>query len=386
QPQFTPRATLAVTPSPELCQMRSLELSLAFASALASWSADAELFPECIAEYEARFLQWAGLSGQATTVVPPRRSDMSEQVWLEALFVSASSQLERCRAEGGRYWEGRLDMDQYALNSTPYQQAVCSICSPQSCNRSEVVFEILPRFMSHQLRLTGAAPLGADLGRPADGSAEAVELLRWADIGIDFALSGADGCGTTSLFRNLRRHARIAFTNNSTMGKQDEDFRLVSSRKTLPTRCMVEEFREKRLSVLSGRRHLLGHSCAILWSMPIARQALASIPGLKVIVVLCDPVGRFEKEVLEKVGQRPASTWFALPELRSPDAKAWRWQRFARHLNDLRRLFGERLLLIHQASLRSQPRETFNAIADFLGRGPFQRGSSFSGTTRTADT
>ncbi|CAE8621613.1 unnamed protein product, partial [Polarella glacialis] len=336
-------------------------------------------------EYEARFLQWAGLSGQATTVVPPRRSDMSEQVWLEALFVSASSQLERCRAEGGRYWEGRLDMDQYALNSTPYQQAVCSICSPQSCNRSED---------GSCSSWRGSRPSGRWLRR-GRGAAEVgghrhrLCIVRRQNVG------GADGCGTTSLFRNLRRHARIAFTNNSTMGKQDEDFRLVSSRKTLPTRCMVEEFREKRLSVLSGRRHLLGHSCAILWSMPIARQALASIPGLKVIVVLCDPVGRFEKEVLEKVGQRPASTWFALPELRSPDAKAWRWQRFARHLNDLRRLFGERLLLIHQtfgllglleASLRSQPRETFNAIADFLGRGPFQRGSSFSGTTRTADT
>lgn len=42
------------------------------------------------------------------------------------------------------------------------------------------------------------------------------EVSHWADLPLDFLIIGLDGCGTTSLRRNLAKHP-AAWTNQPTL-------------------------------------------------------------------------------------------------------------------------------------------------------------------------
>ena len=49
------------------------------------------------------------------------------------------------------------------------------------------------------------------------------EVSHWADLPLDFALIGLDGCGTTSLRRNLAKHPATWAVKNGWIPMMDSD-------------------------------------------------------------------------------------------------------------------------------------------------------------------
>eukprot|EP00928_Gymnodinium_smaydae_P029855 TRINITY_DN22368_c0_g1_i1.p1 TRINITY_DN22368_c0_g1~~TRINITY_DN22368_c0_g1_i1.p1 ORF type:complete len:268 (+),score=46.41 TRINITY_DN22368_c0_g1_i1:760-1563(+) len=114
------------------------------------------------------------------------------------------------------------------------------------------------------------------------------------------------------------------------------------------------------------------------------RRALAEIPGLKVVAVICDPTGRIEKlyQNFHRCGAEFAPSdrcGHSLGEALERDyLDLERWS-VAASLRDLLMEFGtQRFLLLHQEALRLAPRRTYGRLAAFLGaRGGFPETAHF---------
>ena len=107
------------------------------------------------------------------------------------------------------------------------------------------------------------------------------------------------------------------------------------------------------------------------------RLALASMDSVLVIVVVCDPLSRFEKLVwlhhfchpAREVLQIDDRCWHNISAAVGEPSLFERWQVGDALLN-LHKSLGPRLLVIQQEALRYKQREAFGRIAGLLGAGP----------------
>lgn len=387
----------------------------------------------CAAEYETRLREFLALSSAATTFTPRehmpdwyweaalelrnwhRQTDRAflsvESVghndsWLEHLFGVAQTELLGCWVAGGRYWEAELQLEDYSASLPPNASHLpgcwrahlharvgidglppllrSALCAPARCERTEVTALLLPRFFGLLLGSREALPF------VLPEQTVALELSDWSALSLDFVIAGIDGCGSTSLHRNLAQHPEIGFTSDDV----DAFFGQIIQHRLLPLRSQVEAFNGRRAG--SRRRPaVLGLCNPTLFSNAIARQALALIPDVRLVIVLCDPLGRNEKRFMvhhmchedmdaavRSGDASPVRAWGAAcrrsiaalldePALLSKGL-------VGSHLAEVADIFGARLMLLHQESLREKPRETYSAIAAFVGTSvPFASKASF---------
>ena len=204
---------------------------------------------------------------------------------------------------------------------------------------------------------------------PTEAEAQVVELSHWSRFELDFVIAGVDNCGTTSLGRWLQQLEGVEFSRG---GEEDES--LFAHDRLLPYLSEVEAFNSqwRSSSTLKGLRH------PSLWAHLRARMALARIQRLRVLLVVCDPLSRIDK----------AFWWYHIcnPSLPHPEAgpllrpgtcydsiasalEPGFLRRFdvRRHLEHVQRLFGQRLVVLHQEHLRLQAPEAFYRVLLFLG-------------------
>eukprot|EP00438_Fugacium_kawagutii_P009757 Skav236678 [mRNA] locus=scaffold406:87060:88502:- [translate_table: standard] len=342
-----------------------------------------------------------------------------EDFWLDQLISEAQNQLQGCAVNGGRYWEvtvftpklfqalrggsrpGFLRRMSILTGSTdevyirrpedlPGLMRV-SACFPSACNEEDLINRLFEdRFAVKFMGPKAAQKLG---NASFQDVVQVQELEDWPSFNIHFAIGGASNCGTTSLLRNLNQHPEVAF---STLD-EDEYFTGDLAHRLLPFRWQVENYNarldrikdEKKKS--SGiRPRLVGISNPNLFAFGLARRKLAAMPDLKMIFILCEPMGRLEKifmryhycfDDLDEAQQRglagiraPNQTCFQsakslLSERRGKLQDFWlqRGRSFADHMPSMMVLFSGRIRFVYQESLRDNPEQVFSLLSKFLG-------------------
>lgn len=310
---------------------------------------------------------------------------------LAMIFQAAKVGIFTCWSEDGRLWEHEM-----THNDTLFEEAGISgcidnglklvpktvrgaLCAPQECEEVDIE-ELIAHYhaiMFHCGSLHDTRPRKV-------GLSEASELSHWSRLKLDFAIVGVDNCGTNSLRMNLQQHPDVAFTSEEAV---DDFFTSIVERRTLPLRSQVEAFNARR----PNTTRLWGLSDGGVFSAPLARLAASHVPSLRALLVVCDPLGRIEKEFMlyhycgalasgdVPPGARPDRQRCAesiAEALEMPDFL--RMQRLAPSLTEMRALFDGRLLVLHQELLRLAPRITYTGLATALGAwGPFPPGTSF---------
>ncbi|CAJ1380360.1 unnamed protein product [Effrenium voratum] len=389
----------------------------------------------CPTEYEANAAMWYSMSGATSIFAPPghrpawywqevmKRRGLSGTVedlgyadlWLDQLFGEAQSQLLGCWVHGGRYWEATLQLRAMARkvpasNVSAFLRYLSrlvfkgtkleiegvpevlrtSLCAPISCQEAMLAEVIYPKFIATRLLKRASGFL-----EPQELAQllEIKEMMDWSSIQLDFAVAGVDSCGTSSLHRNLDKHVEIAFSTS------DEDFFFSNQvvHRLLPLKQQVDAYnaqleavREAKWRSTGHRPTLLGLCNPTLFSYGLPRRALASMPNLKTVVVLCDPLNRLEKEFvmyrychedLAQAMQRGLASRdhhaASHPRNCFPSASAllserwgalrdfWASREVAQHLQTMLTLFSGRGMVLHQERLSS--RETFTALVQFIG-------------------
>ncbi|CAE7023141.1 unnamed protein product [Symbiodinium natans] len=351
--------------------------------------------------------------------------------WLEVLFGQAQEGILGCSVHGGRYWEAMVDVVQLrdlvpSANLSKFLEGVTRItpssglkaailagfvppslrvamCTPYDCTEDMIVKRLFPEFEARKL-------FGTEAGKLLEGAilTDAVkieEVLNWPSLQLDFAIAGVDNCGTTSLHRNLDQHPEIVFPSHK------EDFFFVTEvvHRLLPLKSQVEDFnhrmelaKQKKLQEITetGVRPRLAGICSPgLFSYGLARMSLALVRA-KVIMTVCDPLGRLERHFmeynychngsLERAQEQSLASVASTREGCFPSASAiWeardtgQMQRLrdatttAQHLQTMQALFTGRMLPLHKDFLR-QPAKTYSLVADFLGaRYAYPEGTTF---------
>ncbi|CAK8999220.1 unnamed protein product [Durusdinium trenchii] len=206
------------------------------------------------------------------------------------------------------------------------------------------------------------------------------ELVSWDEIGVDFVIAGLGRCGTTSLHQSLVSHPNIAFTSPS------EDYKIFAegqSNRFLPTKQTARALQIR--SSQRGQPGLLGLRNPAISLYPLSYYTIFLQERMKMILVLCDPLSRIEKQFM----------WFHYchPDVEAAEARkdaiprvlksrndcdpsihallssrhsAWlRSQMIHLHLLELIKLFRhERLFVLHRASLND--RKTYSTLAEWL--------------------
>eukprot|EP00434_Breviolum_minutum_P032568 symbB.v1.2.028803.t3/scaffold3088.1/size63905/3 len=208
------------------------------------------------------------------------------------------------------------------------------------------------------------------------------EVSHWADLPLDFALIGLDGCGTTSLRRNLAKHPDLNFTSLKVFGqdgsdtygsnhdqKQDEDYFLIEmARQTLPFMKQVQKLVRHRAPM---RKAKVGIYNPLMWKEELLEHLLGNIPNLRVVVAVCDPLDRFERkmdlEVVRKGGNAEGREFLKLvTEFIESEARSIYFQiPVASWVKN----YGHQILLIEK-DMQGAP-ETLRRITDFLDIRPF---------------
>lgn len=244
------------------------------------------------------------------------------------------------------------------------------ICIPASCEQEALETEVLPRYIRQLLRIPALLPAFKS------GQSTFNEVRHWSDLSLDFVIAGVDCCGTTSLRRNLPQHPEIGMTEWGL----EWFFGGIIQRRTLPLKSHVDGFNGK-WGPTRPRPRILGLYTAGLFHIIKDLLSVSLIPGIRLVVTLCDPLGRLEKHfwVDHYCGSAPDSG-----PCHSSIAKALRMPDFMKKqlvgadLLKLQSRFGKQLLFVHQESLRFAPVETYKRIATFLGASlPFPAGMSF---------
>jgi len=371
---------------------------------------------ECRTQHAGRAWEFVALSGASTSAgVAAAAAEGVDALaldgWVAHRFEVAEAQHRACRENGGRYWETEMNTMQY-LRALQFEGEFsgmhydgcgahdgscpsnivddlkarlellpelirCGLCAPQSCEVDDVRNVVFRRYLAMMLHLD------FDLPPPSADEFQAKELLPWADLQVDFVIAGCGNCGTTSLRKNLLRHRDVAFTSTV------EDQWFWRHDRGLPYRSEVDSFNtawvEKAQRLVGPQPTIRGLADPGLFGDARIRQVLARIPSLKVVVVVCDPVSRFEKFYWrhhlcrsgrpESAAERPcwptlAGGLQAEPEMVARDASG-------QHLRSLLALLGPRLWLMHQDSLRFSAKRTYNGLAAFLGVQPFPTNTEF---------
>ncbi|CAJ1348426.1 unnamed protein product [Effrenium voratum] len=310
---------------------------------------------------------------------------------VEYLVREAVGVVRCCHRASGRAWELGLDHQAYLERvDDPTLRYFLDggdgnmfgiFCGPAACEADAIGPAALHHFLAEFLHM----PV-ADVSSPLDSEVSVVELSSWDQLPLDFVIAGAERCGTSSLQYNLFQHPEIDFTQ----GPVVEDYTIFMQgqrHKFVPTRKQLEQHLAQR----SGKNTevaLVGLKNPAMLTYPLSYHVVAAM-RTKMIAVVCDPLRRLEKlfmywkfchadheaavqrgDVMARApGQRcydsirALLTWELQPWLRA--------QLLGKHLAVLMRIFNrQRLLVVHQASLRS-PKESYNHIARWLGLGPF---------------
>ncbi|CAE7304691.1 unnamed protein product [Symbiodinium necroappetens] len=305
------------------------------------------------------------------------------------------------------------------------------LCAPLSCSAQVLRSEVVPQFVGHLLGLNTTT---IRLGAPSDAVLKTRELVLWQELPLDFVIAGIDRCGTSSLHHNLGQHPEIAF-----LKPFGEDSLLLFQR-SLPSREELEVCRSRRAEHAehADARCLAVHVSAALvpqdcWVHAILESSqdgtgfeaprrdskgFGSVslgsslrpPGALLLGLLAakktrPPLRRVAEALPTKARAQqvsPSSTpprcWTsvaaALDDLHGGFQSEEHRQklqsnpngaqhpllerhRFGPSLPGIRKLFRDRVLMIHQDSLRNNARETWNRIATFLGASPFPSQAQF---------
>eukprot|EP00440_Ansanella_granifera_P065716 gb/GFBE01071270.1/.p1 GENE.gb/GFBE01071270.1/~~gb/GFBE01071270.1/.p1 ORF type:complete len:514 (+),score=45.84 gb/GFBE01071270.1/:1-1542(+) len=244
----------------------------------------------CRAEYNAQFDVFISETGAHT------RSDMADALHLlGGVMDFAEAQLTRCRSVGGRYWDVKLKMHDYMTSTgwglgtgeyRPFDRLLpFGLCAPAACSRQDLAADVVPRLIGHILGLDHTTLQAAE-----DGVFQAHELQLWQDYSLDFALLGINRCGTTSLHFNLGQHPDIGFHQ-----PDGEDLFFWRHGSILPHREDIEAFNEQVIDAHGHRPRVLGFRHSALFESPRMVHGLSRIPGLRALLVVCEPMGRLEK-------------------------------------------------------------------------------------------
>lgn len=324
-------------------------------------------------------------------------------------MVEATKDVECCLVAGGRSWEvgfhlaafvERLRNSNASLARALYDcmgdpndslgEVLYGIfCGPKVCEDFEIAPLAMERLLGNFCNLQLPEP-------PANEEVSADELSSWKNVSLDFVVAGNARCGTQSVLNNLYQHPSLDFTS----GKSNEDYSLFSQgqmSKFVPTKKLLGTHRAS----YRGKGHdtqLLGLNNPGIATYPLSYYALYLMKKVKMIVVVCDPLRRLEKlfmyqhychenfdEAVRRFDAVPRHlnhrkdcdpSTRALIGVRRMWAKA---QAFGAHLEELIKLLGhERLFIVHQASLRKKPGETYGRMAKWLGATePFPGGMIF---------
>lgn len=249
------------------------------------WFGDAT---ECSDTYRNAFEDFSALSGATATYVglPPGgaqgrdaagHSFADERFRIRQLFEVADQLALGCWMREGRIWEVE------ALGRR------ISLCAPAACSQEEVEGTVVPYAMFERRALQPAGP------------ARAWELSHWMRLELDFAIIGASYCGTTSIHMNLALHPEIQFTTLHedgffAPGGSRQTFVKYEGKRILPLHTVVLQL---NAGWRAGRR-LRGLNNPDIYDYDLGMLALSLVPNVRVIMVLCDPVGRFDKLFFHK--------------------------------------------------------------------------------------
>lgn len=221
---------------------------------------------------------------------------------------------------------------------------------------------------------------------------------------LDFAIVGVTHCGTSALQWNLRNHPEIVFVG----GQVEFDWEPLRSRRLLPTKDEIAMFNEQgrieEAKKAPGARHKerggvgkppllrgVNFNAMIRAEAYELHALLMTNPNLRAVVVLCDPVDRFEKRawLFHFCGEQwlgAGGTKPCISSIRDVANSSRTWSflatktgatRLGSLLRRLRTFFRERLLVIHQQTLLARPRAAYDFVARFLGAGAFGPEASF---------
>lgn len=198
------------------------------------------------------------------------------------------------------------------------------------------------------------------------------------DPHLHFAVIGAGKCGTTTLYQSLRTHPEVFLptvkeTNFFALsgldleeGPDPEAFRHWPEAVTDPT-----AWADLYAAAAPGQQ--LGEVCPMYLYSPRALENLAAHrPGMRIVVILRDPVERLWSRHLHLVrdGRSPApfeavtdptSVWWRRPDLIAEG-------RYATHLREVDARFpAEQVRVLFYDDLKRDPDAVFAALGDFLG-------------------
>ncbi|CAJ1450976.1 unnamed protein product [Effrenium voratum] len=305
------------------------------------------------------------------------------EFWFE-LFRAASLKQIACWQLGGRSWEAEFETSSWeatlkicrtGLTALPQNFRV-SMCAPKQCELEDICGIVLPRYFQWDIcPETYFPPLPVS-------QVQLYELSSWSSLHLDFGIIGMNTCGTTSLQRNLALHPEISFTSEG-----EDDFfvpggypmRFSGSIRVLPRAKSASSANE---AWSMRRKELLGVNNPNLFYTQEGLQAIARIPKIRLVLILCDPVSRAEKLHYLHCRRSGWGTSRCQEEL----AKAvsgklpYSWRVYD-HLLDLSRLIRLQSLtvfVIHQEFLRDHEFEVYDSIANYLGvKAPFPDSTQF---------
>ncbi|CAK0848157.1 unnamed protein product [Prorocentrum cordatum] len=291
------------------------------------------------------------------------------------LYATTMGQYTGCSIFGGRYWDIKLRIP-YNCCATSPSESRGGFCMPHRCSRWQVANELVPQFWRPMIASQYKEP--CKVCRPL---IKASELWSWEHLSLDFAIVGLDRCGTSSLKRNLQQHPEIGFSTPA-----DSEDRFFYTHAVMPRRALVEHFNDMQHANGKVRPKLLGLKDPTILLSVQKMEAITRVPGLKVIVAVCDLVSRLDKHGGAQkglfydnrcayVGDYGADGRTCRPSagevLRDP-AIYRRW-RVGRSLFRLSQdVPDERLLVVRQEDVRVRPCAVYAgipaaAVARFLG-------------------
>ena len=195
---------------------------------------------------------------------------------------------------------------------------------------------------------------------------------------IDFVICGTQKGGTSALDAYLREHPLICMANQKEVHFFDEEKHFRGSKPDYPA---------YHACFSPGPSHrLLGEATpAYMYWYDAPRRMWQYNPGMKLLVVLRNPIDRAYSHwnMQRKRGIDNLSFWDALhsEKERCRAALPYQHKQFSYvdrgfYLEQLRRLSTyfarDQALIMRHEDLRSRPKETMDAICDFLGVDPVQ--------------
>ncbi|CAJ1430694.1 unnamed protein product [Effrenium voratum] len=351
----------------------------------------------CLEDYSA--FRHSCLRGMPNTFRPGVHS--ADRNTLLTLIDESIEAVRCCFNLGGRAWELGFDLFWYLerlrVSAPDLAQRVARdfsnpedadgsvlygvFCAPSSCTEKTIAPAALRYLIADICHLEVERVLAPD-----PDLASVVELGDWANVRVDFVVAGLARCGTTSVESSLFQHPEIDFTSGAT-GEDYTIFGQGQQNKFVPTREQVA-FHHSRYAGKNSSSRLLGLKNPGIATYPLSYYTIWLLRRMKLILVVCDPLGRIEKEFMiyhychddVEAAVLRADTIpskhrarkdcdRSIRALSSRQHKGWLLERMiSRHLMELMTLFGhDRLLVLHRASFRDAPLETYSHVAKWLG-------------------